>query len=126
MLSLIHILYKLIWERFIASQMAPAISDVTTVDLKVNEYTFRASGSIMVFSGFTKVYEEGQDHKSEEKTGKLPVLQEKEFVALQELLPKQHFTQPPPRFTEATLIKTLEEKGKMCIRDSYCRFRLWC
>lgn len=104
-------LYKLIWERFIASQMAPAISDVTTVDLKVNEYTFRASGSIMVFSGFTKVYEEGQDHKSEEKTGKLPVLQEKEFVALQELLPKQHFTQPPPRFTEATLIKTLEEKG---------------
>lgn len=104
-------LYKLIWERFIASQMAPALLDVTTVDLKVKDYTFRASGSVMVFPGFTKVYEEGKDNQEKENTGLLPELQEGEEVDLREILSKQHFTQPPPRYTEATLIKTLEENG---------------
>jgi len=104
-------LYKLIWERFIASQMAAAVVDVTTVDLKVKKYTFRATGSIIVFPGFTKVYEESVDNQENEKGGILPELEEKEEIALQKLLPKQHFTQPPPRYTEATLIKTLEEKG---------------
>lgn len=104
-------LYKLIWERFIASQMASAVIDVTTADLKVKKYTFRASGSIIVFPGFTRVYEESQDNQEKEAMSLLPELTENEEVALQKLLPKQHFTQPPPRYTEATLIKTLEEKG---------------
>lgn len=104
-------LYKLIWERFIASQMASALFDVTTADLKVKEYLFRANGSVIKFSGFTRLYEEGKDDQDKEEEGILPVLEEKERVDLKKLNPKQHFTQPPPRFSEATLIKTLEEKG---------------
>lgn len=104
-------LYKLIWERFIASQMAAAVINVTTVDLKVNNYIFRTTGSIMEFPGFTKIYTEGQDEKQKEEENLLPPLVEKEEVKLKKLEPKQHFTQPPPRYTEATLIKTLEEKG---------------
>lgn len=110
-------LYRLIWERFVASQMAAAINEVTSVDLKVLNYLFRATGSVVVFPGFTKLYIEGIDDKdstAKESTtgnGALPELLEKEEVDLQKLLPKQHFTQPPSRFTEATLIKTLEEKG---------------
>lgn len=104
-------LYKLIWSRFIASQMAAALVDITTADLKVKKYTFRATGSVLVFPGFTRVYEEGRDNQEKEEEGILPVLEEGEEVSLQKLLPKQHFTQPPPRYTEATLIKTLEEKG---------------
>lgn len=104
-------LYKLIWERFIASQMAAAIIHVTTVDLIVKDYIFRSTGSIMDFPGFTKVYTEGQDVKQKEEENILPPLVEKEEVKLKKLEPKQHFTQPPLRYTEATLIKTLEEKG---------------
>jgi len=104
-------LYKLVWERFIASQMASAQLETTTVDLKVKNYLFRVSGSVMVFPGFTKVYEEGKDKQEKESNEHIPLLQEGEEVALEKLMPKQHFTQPPPRYTEATLIKTLEENG---------------
>lgn len=105
-------LYKLIWERFVASQMAAVIHEVTSVDLTVRDYLFKATGTVVIFPGFTKLYVEGSDEKeSKEECGKLPALQEKEAVDLQELIPKQHFTQPPTRYSEATLIKTLEEKG---------------
>lgn len=104
-------LYKLIWERFLASQMASAVIDITSVDLKVQEYLFRATGSVVTFPGYTKIYVEGKDDKEKENRGVLPELEEKEEILLQKLLPKQHFTQPPPRYTEATLIKTLEERG---------------
>lgn len=104
-------LYKLIWERFLASQMASAVMDVTTVDLKIKKYIFRASGTILVFPGYSKVYIEGKDNPEKEDEGSLPELQEKEEIALNKILPKQHFTQPPPRYTEASLIKTLEEYG---------------
>lgn len=104
-------LYKLIWERFIASQMTAAVVDVTTADIKVLEYTFRATGSVVVFPGYTKIYIEGKDDKDKEEEGLLPALVEGEALKLDKLEPKQHFTQPPPRYTEATLIKILEEKG---------------
>jgi DNA topoisomerase-1 len=104
-------LYKLIWERFLASQMASAVFDVTTVDLKVKKYIFRASGTYLVFAGYTKLYTESKDGPENEEQGSLPELQENEEIILQKLLPKQHFTQPPPRYTEASLIKTLEENG---------------
>lgn len=103
--------YKLIWERFLASQMAPSLVDITTVDLKVKSYIFRTTGSVVVFPGYTRVYIEGQDNQEKEEDANLPLLVEKEEIQLQKLLPKQHFTQPPPRYSEATLIKTLEEKG---------------
>lgn len=105
-------LYKLIWERFIASQMSPAIIDTTSVDVRAGRYMFRAAGSIIKFPGFMQVYIEGRDDEdgsSEEKT--LPVLKEGDKLKLLTMVPNQHFTQPPPRFTDATLIKILEEKG---------------
>lgn len=105
-----YLLYKLIWARFLASQAAPSMVDVTTADLRVKEFLFRASGSVLVFPGFAKIYTEGKDEK-EEKTGVLPELYEKEEIKQNKLITKQHFTQPPPRYSEATLIKTLEEKG---------------
>jgi DNA topoisomerase-1 len=105
-------LYKLIWERFVASQMAAVTQEVTSVDLTVLDYLFKATGTVVVFPGFTKLYVEGNDEKErKEEYRKLPSLKEKEAVALQELIPKQHFTQPPARYSEATLIKILEEKG---------------
>ena len=104
-------LYKLIWERFLASQFAPALMEITSVDLKVDNYLFKVTGSVVVFPGYTKIYVEGQDNQEKEVERNFPKLQEKEKVKLEKLLPKQHFTQPPPRYTEATLIKTLEEKG---------------
>jgi len=104
-------LYKLIFDRFIASQMSSALVDVTTVDFKVKKYTFRATGSVLVFPGFMKIYVEGLDEQGNEEDGILPVLSEKEVLKVHELMPKQHFTQPPPRYSEATLIKTLEENG---------------
>jgi len=103
-------LYKLIWERFIASQAASALVDITTVDLRVKKFLFRATGSVMVFPGFTKIYIEGRDDQDKEDESTLPALSEKEKLKLVNLLPRQHFTQPPPRYSEATLIKTLEEK----------------
>lgn len=104
-------LYKLIWERFIASQMAPAILDTVKVDLINNDVIFRANGSVVKFPGFMKVYIESNDEGTEEKDRILPPLAEGESVKLEEILPEQHFTQPPPRYTEARLVKTLEELG---------------
>jgi len=104
-------LYQLIWDRFMASQAAPAVVDVTTVDLRVKQYLFRATGSVVVFPGFTRIYTESRDEQMKEDEGVLPPLEEKEAVRLARLVPRQHFTQPPPRYSEATLIKTLEENG---------------
>ncbi|BAI85238.2 DNA topoisomerase I [Bacillus subtilis] len=104
-------LYKLIWERFVASQMASAVLDTMSVDLTNNGLTFRANGSKVKFSGFMKVYVEGKDDQMEEKDRMLPDLQEGDTVLSKDIEPEQHFTQPPPRYTEARLVKTLEERG---------------
>lgn len=104
-------LYKLIWERFVASQMAPAIMDTMSVDLKNGEVTFRATGSKVKFPGFMKVYVEGSDDQVEEKDKFLPDLKQGDEVMKKDIEPKQHFTQPPPRYTEARLVRTLEEMG---------------
>ncbi len=106
-------LYKLIWQRFVASQMTPAVFDVVTVDVQAKNYTFRATGSTQKFDGFLRVYQEGRDDNKVEDEDKqpLPPLTEGQALTLLALLPKQHFTEPPPRFTEATLVKALEEKG---------------
>ena len=112
-------LYRLIWMRFLASQMTPAVFDQTTIDVNVKgksgaEYTFRATGSVMKFDGFLKVYEEGKDQKDEEDEElkhKLPAVTAGEELKLQALKPEQHFTEPPPRYNEATLVKKLEADG---------------
>ncbi|MCY8347296.1 type I DNA topoisomerase [Bacillus haynesii] len=104
-------LYKLIWERYVASQMAPATLDTMSVDLENNGLTFRANGSKVKFSGFMKVYVEGKDDQMEEKNKMLPALAEGDTVLSKDIEPEQHFTQPPPRYTEARLVKTLEELG---------------
>ncbi|WP_100403064.1 type I DNA topoisomerase [Bacillus sp. FJAT-42315] len=104
-------LYKLIWERFLASQMAPAIMDTVSADVVNGEVTFRATGSKIKFPGFMKVYVEGSDDGQEEKEKQLPNLEVGDKVKAEEIDPKQHFTQPPPRYTEARLVKTLEELG---------------
>ncbi|MDQ2873156.1 MAG: type I DNA topoisomerase, partial [Candidatus Eremiobacteraeota bacterium] len=116
-------LYTLIWERFVASQMSAAVLDQTTVEVSAAKYTFRSTGSVVKFQGFTKIYEEGKDDEAALKTDagtsngkapakgrvRLPALVEKENLTFHKLDPKQHFTEPPPRFTEATLVKALEE-----------------
>ncbi|PFR42854.1 type I DNA topoisomerase [Bacillus thuringiensis] len=104
-------LYKLIWERFVASQMASAIMDTVTARLINNNVQFRASGSVVKFPGFMKVYVESKDDGAEEKDKMLPPLEVGETVFSKNLEPKQHFTQPPPRYTEARLVRTLEELG---------------
>ncbi len=104
-------LYRLIWERFIASQMAPAILDTVSVDLVNGDVQFRANGSHVKFPGFMKLYIEGTDDQSEETTKLLPEMEVGDTVKSLEIEPKQHFTQPPPRFTEARLVKELEELG---------------
>jgi DNA topoisomerase-1 len=107
-------LYTLIWNRFIASQMSSAVFDATAVDLEAGECRFRATGQILKFDGFIRVYTEGRDDDAigeDDGEGQLPVLAEGEKVKLLEIVPEQHFTQPPPRFTQATLIKELEEQG---------------
>ncbi|NLY42666.1 MAG: type I DNA topoisomerase [Clostridiaceae bacterium] len=104
-------LYKLIWERFIASQMSSAVFDTLSVDIEANDYLFKASGSNVRFPGFMLLYVEGKDDADEEKEDRIPELVENQQLKLKKLEPKQHFTQPPPRYTEATLIKALEEKG---------------
>ena len=103
-------LYELIWLRFVASQMPPARFDVTTVDVRAGQYLFRATGSVPTFAGFLKVYEEPVDEDAEQKDEEksLPRLREDEKLALEKLEPRQHFTQPPPRYTEASLVKELE------------------
>lgn len=104
-------LYKLIWERFVASQMASAIMDTMSVDLKNGQVIFRANGSKVKFPGFMKVYVEGTDDQTDERDKMLPNLMEGDEVLKKDIEPKQHFTQPPPRYTEARLVKTLEELG---------------
>ncbi|MGG3965253.1 type I DNA topoisomerase [Heyndrickxia faecalis] len=104
-------LYKLIWERFMASQMAPAILDTMSATLANGTVWFRASGSKIQFPGFMKVYVEGSDDQQEEGERYLPHLEEGDVVQSESIEPKQHFTQPPPRYTEARLVKTLEELG---------------
>lgn len=129
-------LYNLIWKRFVASQMVPAVYDQTSVDIVADlhrritanatdiddslratlaenpKYLFRASGSVLKFPGFLVLYQEGrEDDEEEEKEVRLPDLYNGEVVDLLELLPNQHFTQPPPRYSEATLVKALEENG---------------
>ena len=108
-------LYKLIWQRFVASQMMPALLDQTTIDISAGpRYLFRATGSVIKFNGFLAVYEEGKDERDaddEEQAHKLPLVEEGERLALNSLADEQHFTEPPPRYTEATLVKALEEKG---------------
>ena len=112
-----HRLYELIWKRFVASQMNPAILDVTTIDISAEEYLFRATGTILKFDGFRRLYLEGQDDNNTESSkddntdALLPVLAVGEQLNLRKLTPKQHHTQPPPRYAEATLVKALEEKG---------------
>jgi DNA topoisomerase I len=104
-------LYKLIWERFVASQMASAVMDTMSVDLKNGEVIFRANGSKIKFPGFMKVYVEGTDDQTDERDKMLPNLKEGDEILKKDIDPKQHFTQPPPRYTEARLVKTLEELG---------------
>lgn len=107
-------LYKLIWERFVASQMESAVYDTMAVDIAAGDYLFKASGSRISFKGFLVLYEEGRDDDDSDDDKKdtlLPDLSEGEKVKPLEIKPTQHFTQPPPRYTEATLVKTLEEKG---------------
>lgn len=109
-------LYKLIWERFVASQMAEAVFDSVSADITCGEALFRANGSKIKFSGFMKVYVEGSDDNDQQKKEKesdnlLPPLEKGQVLKRKAIKPKQHFTQPPPRYTEATLVKELEEKG---------------
>ena len=107
-------LYKLVWERFIASQMATALLDTVSVDIRAGEYLFKASGYTVKFDGYTVLYEESKEETSngeEGASGALPPLEKGDLLRLKSLEGSQHFTQPPPRFTEASLIKTLEENG---------------
>ncbi|MGA2434180.1 MAG: type I DNA topoisomerase [Bryobacteraceae bacterium] len=112
-------LYRLIWMRFVASQMMPAVFDQTTIDVTAQGkdgagYLFRATGSVPKFDGYLKVYEEGKDQKDEddeELKHKLPAVAEGETLKLKALVPEQHFTEPPPRYNEATLVKKLEADG---------------
>ncbi len=110
--------YKLIWQRFVASQIMPAVFDQTTVDIDAKSraeiFWFRVTGSVMKFDGFLKVYEESKDNKDEEDEElkhKLPALEAGQKLTLKALKPEQHFTEPPPRYNEASLVKELEERG---------------
>ena len=112
-------LYQLIWQRFVASQMLPAIFDQTTIDIRAGEYTFRASGSVQKFDGYLRVYQlpasaadREEDEKDEEGEGRaLPEVAEGQLLKLDNIRPEQHFTEPPPRYNDATLVKELEEDG---------------
>jgi DNA topoisomerase-1 len=112
-------LYRLIWNRFVASQMTPAVFDQTTIDVGAKgktgvDYTFRATGSVLKAEGFLKIYEEGKDQRDdedEELKHKLPAVTEGEVLKFRQIRPEQHFTEPPPRYNEATLVKKLEADG---------------
>ena len=104
-------LYKLIYNRFMASQMVSAIYDTMSVTINANDYTFKANGQNLKFKGFMTLYVEGTDGKEEKEAGMLPELIQDEIVKLEKIEPKQSFTEPPARYTEASLVKTLEEKG---------------
>ena len=110
--------YKLIWQRFVASQINPAVFDQTTVDIDAKSgsdaFWFRVTGSVLKFDGFLKVYEEskeGKDEEDEELKHKLPALEAGQKLSLRSINPEQHFTEPPPRYNEASLVKELEERG---------------
>jgi DNA topoisomerase-1 len=104
-------LYKLVWDRFVSSQMTSAILDTMTIDFAVGDATFRSVGSKMKFPGFMKIYVEGNDDGTTDEDRLLPPLKEGNKVEKTEVVPKQHFTQPPPRYTEARLVRALEEMG---------------
>src|ERR1700723_2017557 len=112
-------LYQLIWQRFVASQMMPAVFDQTTIDISAGDYTFRAAGAGQKFDGYLRVYQtpaavtdRDDDEKDDDGEGKnLPRVEEGQVLRLDQIRPDQHFTEPPPRYTEATLVKELEEKG---------------
>ena len=104
-------LYSLIWDRFVASQMAPAVYDQTGFDIEIGQALFRATGQQLKFDGFMRIYIEGQDEADDEQDATLPDLRQGDALKLLALEPRQHFTQPPPRFSQATLIKELEEDG---------------
>ncbi|MBV9624161.1 MAG: type I DNA topoisomerase [Acidobacteria bacterium] len=112
-----HKVYKLIWQRFVASQITPAVFDQTTVDIDARSaetFWFRVTGSVQKFDGFLKVYDEssdGKDQEAEELKHKLPPLEAGQKLTLKSLKPEQHFTEPPPRYNEASLVKELEERG---------------
>src|SRR5579863_5377052 len=112
-------LYQLIWQRFVASQMLPAVFDQTTIDIGAADYTFRANGSVQKFDGFLRVYQlpasnadrEDDEKEDEGEGGVLPRVSEGQTLRLDRIRPDQHFTEPPPRYNDATLVKELEEKG---------------
>jgi DNA topoisomerase-1 len=109
-------LYQMIWQRFVASQMVPAVFDQTTIDVAANDYTFRATGSVQKFDGYLAAYqavkeEEEKEDAEDAESRTLPRVTEGEKLSLEKIRPEQHFTEPPPRYTEATLVKDLEEKG---------------
>jgi DNA topoisomerase-1 len=104
-------LYSLIWDRFIASQMTAAIYDTLTIEIKAGQYGLRATGSHLKFAGFMAVYTESKEGEEQDKDVDLPELTAGQSLKTYKILPKQHFTQPPPRYTEASLVKILEEKG---------------
>jgi len=107
-------LYRLIWQRFVASQMMPALFDQTTIDISAGRFVFRTTGSVQKFDGFLKIYQEGRDEaaaEDEEAERTLPLVAKGDTLTLNKIDPEQHFTEPPPRYTEATLVKALEEQG---------------
>ena len=104
-------LYRLIWSRYVACQMANAVYDSVSVEIEAREHSFRASSSSLKFSGYTAVYEEGRDEEKEEKESPLPALQEGQVLPLRDFTRDQHFTQPPAHYTDATLIRAMEEQG---------------
>jgi DNA topoisomerase I len=109
-------LYQMIWQRFVASQMVPAVFDQTTIDISAADYTFRANGSVQKFDGYLAAYQAVKEEEEKEDEGDsdsraLPRVSEGETLRLDSIRPEQHFTEPPPRYTEATLVKELEEKG---------------
>ena len=109
-------LYRLIWQRFVASQMMAALFDQTTIDIRAGRLIFRATGSVQKFDGYLKVYQEGRDEKpadgeDDDEERSLPRVTQGETLRLNSVTPNQHFTEPPPRYSEATLVKALEEQG---------------
>ena len=107
-------MYELIWKRFMASQMAPAVFDTTTVDFDLGKYLFRSTGSIIKFQGFLALYKEAReegDARALEDEQALPMLEKGEDVPVKQIVPSQHFTVPPPRYSEASLVKELERLG---------------
>jgi DNA topoisomerase-1 len=107
-------LYKLIWQRFVASQMMPVVYDTTTIDFEVGEYLFRATGSVVKFDGYHKVFHEGheaEEGRTLEDLKPVPALEKGEQARVRQITPSQHFTEPPPRYSEASLVKELEKRG---------------